>query len=43
MAGVIASAYGVQAAMRLRAEESGLRAEPVLATAVGGSRGRGAT
>lgn len=35
MAGVIASAYGVQAAMRLRAEESGLRAEPVLATAVG--------
>lgn len=38
MVGVIASGYGVQAAMRLRAEESSLRAEPVLATAVG--RGR---
>lgn len=34
MAGVVASVYGVQAAMRLRSEESALRAEPVLATAV---------
>jgi len=34
-AGVFASVFGVQAAMRLRAEESALRAEPVLATAVG--------
>jgi ABC-2 type transport system permease protein len=32
--GVLAAAFGVQAAMRLRAEETGLRAEPVLATAV---------
>jgi len=32
--GVVASAYGVQAAMRLRAEEAALRAEPLLATAV---------
>jgi ABC-2 type transport system permease protein len=31
---VIAAAYGVQAALRLRAEEASLRAEPVLATAV---------
>jgi ABC-2 type transport system permease protein len=31
--GVIASAYGVQAAMRLRSEETSLRAEPILATA----------
>jgi ABC-2 type transport system permease protein len=30
--GVVTSAYGVQAAMRLRAEESSLRVEPVLAT-----------
>jgi ABC-2 type transport system permease protein len=35
MAGVLAAVYGVQAAMRLRAEESALRAEPVLATSVG--------
>ena len=35
MAGVMASVYGLQAAMRLRSEESALRAEPVLATAVG--------
>jgi ABC-2 type transport system permease protein len=35
MAGVFASVYGVQAAMRLRSEESALRVEPVLATAVG--------
>lgn len=32
--GVIVSAYGVQAALRLRSEETALRAEPVLATAV---------
>jgi ABC-2 type transport system permease protein len=31
--GVIASAYGVSAAMRLRSEETAQRAEPVLATA----------
>jgi polyether ionophore transport system permease protein len=34
MAGVIASAYGVAAVMRLRTEESEMRAEPILATAV---------
>jgi ABC-2 type transport system permease protein len=34
-AGVFASVFGVQAAMRLRSEEAALRAEPVLATAVG--------
>lgn len=34
-AGIFASAYGIQAALRLRAEEEGRRAEPVLATAVG--------
>jgi ABC-2 type transport system permease protein len=33
-AGVIAAAYGVQAVLRLRVEESSLRAEPVLATSV---------
>ena len=33
--GVVAAAYAVQAALRLRAEEAGGRAEPVLATAVG--------
>lgn len=33
--GVVASAFGVQAALRLRTEETGLRAEPVLATGVG--------
>jgi ABC-2 type transport system permease protein len=38
MAGVIAAVYGVQAAMRLRSEESGLRAEPLLAAAVGRTR-----
>jgi ABC-2 type transport system permease protein len=36
--GVIVSVYGIQAAMRLRAEESALRAEPLLATAVTRSR-----
>ena len=34
-AGVFAAVFGVQATMRLRSEESALRAEPVLATAVG--------
>ena len=33
--GVAASAYAVQAALRLRSEETDLRAEPVLAAAVG--------
>jgi ABC-2 type transport system permease protein len=33
--GVLASVYAVQAALRLRAEEAGQRAEPVLAGAVG--------
>jgi ABC-2 type transport system permease protein len=33
--GLIASAYAVQATLRLRSEENGLRAEPVLATGVG--------
>lgn len=32
--GVVASAYGIQAAMRLRAEEAALHAEALLATAV---------
>ena len=30
-----AAGYAIQATLRLRAEEEGLRAEPVLATAVG--------
>jgi ABC-2 type transport system permease protein len=34
VAGVVASAFGVQAALRLRTEETGLRAEPLLATGV---------
>ena len=34
MAGVLAAVYGVQATLRLRAEESALRAEPLLAAAV---------
>jgi ABC-2 type transport system permease protein len=34
-AGIIAAAYGINATMRLRAEEADGRAEPVLATAVG--------
>lgn len=33
--GAFASAYGVQAAMRLHAEETGLRSESILATATG--------
>lgn len=32
--GLIASAYGIQAALRLRSEETALRAEPLLATGV---------
>jgi len=32
--GIVVSAYGIQAALRLHAEESSLRAEPVLATGV---------
>lgn len=36
--GVIVSAYGVQAALRLRSEETALRAEPVLAAAVSRTR-----
>ena len=35
MLGLIAAAYAIQATLRLRSEESGGRAEPVLATAVG--------
>ncbi|MFI6505532.1 ABC transporter permease [Nonomuraea typhae] len=35
MFAVVAAAYAIQAALRLRAEESGGRAEPVLATRVG--------
>ncbi len=34
-AGIMAAAYGIQVVMRLRAEEVGLRAEPVLARGVG--------
>jgi ABC-2 type transport system permease protein len=34
-AGIVASAFGIQVVMRLRSEETGLHAEPVLATAVG--------
>jgi ABC-2 type transport system permease protein len=33
MVGLLAAAYGLQAALRLRTEEIGLRAEPLLATA----------
>lgn len=39
--GVIASAYAVQATLRLRGEETGQRAEPVLAAAVGRTRWAG--
>jgi ABC-2 type transport system permease protein len=35
MVGIAASAYGIQAAMRLRAEENTLHLEPLLATAAG--------
>jgi ABC-2 type transport system permease protein len=35
MLGIIASVYAVQAALRLRTEETGQRAEPLLATSVG--------
>lgn len=34
MLAIVAAAYGIQAAARMRAEEIGLRAEPLLATAV---------
>ncbi len=34
-AGIVASAYGIQVVMRLGSEETGMHAEPVLATAVG--------
>ncbi|MEU4198061.1 ABC transporter permease [Kribbella sp. NPDC026611] len=36
--GLLASAYGIQAALRLRSEETALRAEPLLATGVTRSR-----
>ncbi|MGH3715627.1 MAG: ABC transporter permease [Micromonosporaceae bacterium] len=36
--GVIVSAYGISAALRLRSEETDLRAEPLLATAVSRTR-----
>jgi ABC-2 type transport system permease protein len=39
--GLIAAAYAVQATLRLRSEETGGRAEPVLATAVGRLRWAG--
>jgi putative exporter of polyketide antibiotics len=39
---LIASAYAVQATLRLRTEETGLRAEPVLATGTGRLRWAGA-
>lgn len=41
MLGLLAAAYAVQATLRLRAEEVALRAEPVLATAVGRRRWAG--
>jgi polyether ionophore transport system permease protein len=39
--GLVAAGYAIQAALRLRAEESGGRAEPVLGTAVGRLRWAG--
>jgi ABC-2 type transport system permease protein len=36
--GLLAAAYAVAAALRLRSEETGLRAEPILATSVGRTR-----
>jgi len=39
--GLIASAYAIQAALKLRAEEASLRAEPLLATRVGRLRWAG--
>ncbi|TDP95181.1 ABC-2 type transport system permease protein [Labedaea rhizosphaerae] len=36
--GLVASAYGIQAALRMRGEEAGGRLEPVLATAAGRTR-----
>ncbi|WP_232828461.1 ABC transporter permease [Kribbella monticola] len=38
MLGLIASAFGIQAALRLRSEETSLRAEPLLATGITRSR-----
>jgi len=38
MLAIVAAAYGIQAAARTRAEETGLRVEPLLATAVTRSR-----
>ena len=38
MLGLLASAFGIQAALRLRSEETALRAEPLLATGVTRSR-----
>ncbi len=35
VAGIVASAFGIQVVLRLQSEETGLRAEPVLAAAVG--------
>lgn len=39
--GLVASAYGIQATLRMRAEEAGGRLEPVLATAAGRTRWAG--
>jgi ABC-2 type transport system permease protein len=41
MLGLIAAGYAIQATLRLRSEEASLRAEPVLATAVGRVRWAG--
>ncbi|MFC7618597.1 ABC transporter permease [Actinokineospora soli] len=41
--GLLAGVYGVQAVLRMRAEESGVRAEPVLAAGRAGSAGPGRT
>jgi ABC-2 type transport system permease protein len=38
MLGLLASAFGIQAALRLRSEQTALRAEPILATGVTRSR-----
>jgi ABC-2 type transport system permease protein len=38
MLGLLASAFGIQAALRLRSEETALRAEPLLATGITRSR-----
>jgi len=41
IAGVLAAAYGIQAVLRLRSEETALRAEPLLATALTRTRWAG--